>query len=406
MGFRNFIGRLKNRIKGVFKKRLSKGKLKKSPKRIGPKRASEALLPPIFEAPELIAKPQIQENPENSVKALQAIDEFSGVQLSLHTQRAYKKDLEDFFSYIRTQGIWNDWADRVTPILVAQYRMYLLRSKKLSKGSVTRKLAVLKSFYKWSSARGWVSSNPAELVKSFPQTQDSKTGFLSDAEVDRLLNHLSPAGEVGIGSALKKVVVESLLMLAVRRSEAAQMTVGDLEYMDERWNIRIQGKGDRQRILPIPSRLLQTWSEWLPRIGDDTPMGTLEENPAGWMEWCRRNAHQPLLISSRARNTETPLSSSEIARIVRKSSRKAGVVNRVSPHMLRATAITHALDQGATHRGVQQMAGWTSPLMISRYDKRRKDPKYSAILNLKYAQKKGLANSSETRSSPESSVIT
>jgi hypothetical protein len=54
--------------------------------------------------------------------------------------------------------------------------------------------------------------------------------------------------------------------------------------------------------------------------------------------------------------------------------------------MLRATAITHALDQGATHRGVQQMAGWTSPLMITRYDKRRKDPKYSGVWKLHYGQ--------------------
>ena len=56
--------------------------------------------------------------------------------------------------------------------------------------------------------------------------------------------------------------------------------------------------------------------------------------------------------------------------------------------MLRSTAITHALDQGATHRGVQQMAGWTSPLMISRYDKKRMDPKYSAVHNLQYANKR------------------
>ena len=91
-------------------------------------------------------------------------------------------------------------------------------------------------------------------------------------------------------------------------------------------------------------------------------------------------------MSTKAKTAEHALSSSEVAWIVRKSARRAGLLNRVSPHMLRATAITHALDQGATHRGVQQMAGWTSPLMISRYDKRRKDPRFSAIDQLVYAR--------------------
>jgi site-specific recombinase XerD len=81
------------------------------------------------------------------------------------------------------------------------------------------------------------------------------------------------------------------------------------------------------------------------------------------------------------------LSDGELARIVRKHCLKAGIPFRVSPHMLRSTAITHALDQGATHRGVQQMAGWTSPLMISRYDKKRMDPQYSAVHQLRYGKK-------------------
>jgi integrase len=78
-------------------------------------------------------------------------------------------------------------------------------------------------------------------------------------------------------------------------------------------------------------------------------------------------------------------------------------MKRVSPHMLRATAITHALDQGASHRGVQQMAGWTSPLMITRYDKRRKDPKQSAVHKLKYAHRP-IADAPTTAQTTEQSL--
>jgi site-specific recombinase XerD len=94
-----------------------------------------------------------------------------------------------------------------------------------------------------------------------------------------------------------------------------------------------------------------------------------------------------LLISTRAKSFDAALSTSEIGRIVRQAARFSGLSQRVTPHALRATAITHALDEGASHRGIQQMAGWTSPLMITRYDKRRKDHRFSAIHHLSYAKK-------------------
>jgi integrase/recombinase XerC len=321
-----------------------------------------------------------------AVSPLDAIFEFSGVQLSPHTQRAYKKDMEDFFAYLRTQDMWKEWGTEVDPILVANYRNHLVDMRKLAKATVTRKIAVVKSFFKWASARGWVDRNPAELVRTFPQTQESKTGFLGDVEITQLLGHYHAVDNLGLTDALSKVATETLLMLGVRRSEACQIRVGDLEYLDGTWLIKIKGKGDRDRRLPVPARLQTTWSDWFRKISEDAPRGKLSDNPATWINWAQRNKEQPLLISSRALHTGKPLSSSELGRIIRKTGRRAGLINRISPHMLRASAITHALDQGASHRGVQQMAGWTSPLMITRYDKRRKDPRFSAVLHLKYAK--------------------
>jgi integrase len=224
------------------------------------------------------------------------------------------------------------------------------------------------------------------LIKTFPQTQESKTGFLMDGEVDALLLRISWATD-RLSHQLAKVVIETLLMLGLRRSEACAIKLGDIEFNDGHWLVRISGKGDRQRLLPLPLRLQLSWAPWVQRICEDVPRGnSFAENPGEWIRFFERHKDQPLLISTRGMNYSKALSDSEVARIVRKWSKKAGLVNRVSPHMLRATAITHALDQGASHRGVQQMAGWTSPLMISRYDKRKKDPKFSGVHHLKYAQ--------------------
>ncbi len=381
MGIKSVFGRLKNGFKKLFSKKRGPRKAKDPSKRGAKRRLNEGDSADL-ESPQIVYLPEAL---PPSPSPINAIQDFSTIQLSIHTQRAYRRDLQDFFAYLRVQDLWENWSQRVGPAVVAQYREYLLHSKGLSKSSVTRKIAVLKSFFKWTLAQGYINRNPAELVKTFPQTQDSKTGFLSDEEVNQLLASLKSLDATRLGHALSKLAVESLLMLGLRRSEACQIRAEHLEYLEGRWLVRVQGKGDRERRLPIPVRLQKTWALWWQRINDEAPRQSFAENPAGWVDWKKRHFRQPLLISSRSKTFDQSLSSSELARIVRKICRRAGLINRVSPHMLRATAITHALDQGATHRGIQQMAGWTSPLMISRYDKRRNDPRFSAIYQLKYA---------------------
>jgi len=324
-----------------------------------------------------------------SIKPQMALEEFSGVQLSPHTQKAYKRDLHDFFAYLTVQGRLESWNQDLSPIDIAQYRSYLVEQKKLAKPSVTRKLAVLKSFFKWAMAREWVQFNPAELVRGFPQTQESKTGFLVDSEIDKLLTYLDFLPAERLFNGLAKTTLQTLLMLGIRRAEASRIRLGDLTFQEDKWLLRIKGKGDRERLLPLPERLIESWEHWLRRIGEEAPREpySMFGSVGMWLDYFYRNADLPLLISTRAKNFSTPLCEAEIAHIVRKFGRKAGIPQRLSPHMLRATAITHALDQGASDRSVQQMAGWTSPLMITRYDKRRRDPRYSAVYHLKFAKK-------------------
>lgn len=314
-----------------------------------------------------------------------SIEEFAVVQLSTHTARAYRKDLEDFFLYLKLRGLDSAWQSKVGPREVADFRNYLSLERKLQNATVTRKLAVLKSFFRWSEAAGYVDRNPAELVSGFPQTQDSKTGFLDGAQIQKMLSFASPL-DSRLTRALWQVVVEVLLMLGLRRSEAVAIRLGDFEFLDQRWLIAIRGKGERTRRLPVPERLLRTLSLWFLRTFEDSPAGSMVEQPDQWQKWFLAHRNTPLLMTTRAREFHQPMSSSEVGHIVRKVARRVGLVQRVSPHMLRATAITHALDRGASHRGVQQMAGWTTPLMIARYDKRKNDPKFSAVHHLDYAK--------------------
>lgn len=322
----------------------------------------------------------------NAPKPIFAIEGFAEVQLSDHSKRAYRRDLQDFIGYLKVQNLIESWNTEIGPIEIAGYRDHLIKSRGLAKSSVTRKLAVIKSFYKWALAQGWVMRNPADLVKGFPQTQDSKTGFLSDAEVDLILSYFDKFSDLGITKQGQKNIIYTLLMLGLRRSEAASIDLGHIRFENGKWTLLVKGKGHRDRILPLPDRLLENWELWLQTLFEDAPMGSFHGSPLAWVNWINAYRDQPLLISTKGKTKFARISTAEIAWTVRRVARKAGIANRISPHVLRATAITHALDQGASHRGVQQMAGWTSPLMITRYDKRRNDPDHSAVHKLKYAK--------------------
>ncbi len=388
VGIRLAVRKVGAWIRGKRKKTAIENGAESHPKKPQkPRKKRVSLPPPEADYLPQVAAPVLPVSALPRISPIPAFEEFSAVQLSAHTKRAYKKDLQDFFAWSKTQGIWEFWNAELSPVHIARYRDSLTEQRKLAKGTVTRKIAVLKSFFKWAKARGWIDANPAELVRAFPQTQDSKTSFLSEEEIHAFLGRLERRDESRLSRQQNRVVIETLLMLGLRRSEASAIRAGDLEWSDGRWLLKVKGKGDRERRLPLPPKLLLTWSRWWNRINEEAPrLAGLEQNPGAWMDWLKRHAAQPLLISTKAPSFDVALAPSDIARVVRRSARLAGLPQRVHPHMLRATAITQALDAGATHRGVQQMAGWTSPLMITRYDKKRMDPRYSAIHFLKYAQ--------------------
>lgn len=370
------VGRIRGRLK-----RRKKGDQNALPN-LSKKRRKKADISQEIEAPRI----QLPEVP--TIPADLALKNFSSVQLSAHTKRAYERDLKEFYFYLKKAQLFESW-QLLGPSEIAAYRDDLI-SRNFAKATITRKLAVLKSFYSWTIAQGYMQRNPADTVRSFPQSQDSSTGFLTEEQVYLLLNYLDRLDtESRLSNHLAKTGISMLLMLGVRRSEACQLKFEDIALTGDIWTIRVQGKGGRDRNLPIAPLLLEVFESWFKRRhAEECPQKNFVEAPAAWLDFLKRRAEEPILISTMATTFTKALSDGELARIVRKHCLKAGIPFRVSPHMLRSTAITHALDQGATHRGVQQMAGWTSPLMISRYDKKRMDPKYSAVHQLRYAQRK------------------
>lgn len=298
------------------------------------------------------------------------IQPFLKNQLSDHTRRAYETDLKQFIRFLEGKVSPGDFLN-LRPEMIIEFRKALeegrFTGRPMEKSTINRKLAVVKSYFNWLRANSLVQNNPAELVKGFPQTQESNLKGLSDEEARRILDKPNRNSKSG---AMHAAVLHVLLHLGLRKGELIGLKVGDLDEERGVRVIKVRGKGHRVRILPITERVLLELKNYFfvtRRSWEDkeSPMFLPTKNP-------------------RTGNLMKTLNPNAISYIVVRYARKCGILKPISPHSCRATCISHALDKRATHRSVQHLAGWSTPLMIQRYDKRREDLKNSAAFLIDY----------------------
>ncbi|MBI4403455.1 MAG: tyrosine-type recombinase/integrase [Deltaproteobacteria bacterium] len=306
----------------------------------------------------------------NLPKWTREIQPFLQNQLSDNTRIAYENDLKQFLLFLNGRVSPEKFIS-LEPEHIILYRKCLeegrLGSKPMQKSTINRKLAVVKSFFTWLKANRLLENNPADLVKSFPQTQESALKGLSDQEARRILDIPSLNSRTG---ALHSAILHCLLYLGLRKGELTDLKMGDLDFERGVPVIKVRGKGHRLRILPltVPVRLaLDRYFEKCSRDKSDKEASLFVATK-----------------DNRTPNAGRPLYPNAITYIVIRYAKKAGVLKRISPHSCRATCISNALDRRATHRSVQHLAGWTTPLMIQRYDKRREDLHNSAAFAIDY----------------------
>jgi integrase/recombinase XerD len=298
------------------------------------------------------------------------IQPFLQNQLSDHTRRAYETDIKQFLSFLDGR-ISSLSLNQLRADHIILYRKYLeegrLTGKGLEKSTINRKLAVIKSFLNWLRANHVISENPALLVKGFPQSQESSLKGLSDEEVCKILDMPNRNSRSG---ALHSAILNCLLYLGVRKGELIGLQMGDLDSERGVAVLKVRGKGHRVRILPITAAVQRSFEHYFAvckreRTEKEAPLFTPTKNP-------------------RTSTLSKTLNPNAVTYIVQRYAKKAGILKRISPHSCRATCISNALDRKATHRSVQHLAGWSTPLMIQRYDKRREDLKNSAAFLVDY----------------------
>jgi integrase/recombinase XerC len=258
------------------------------------------------------------------------------------TIKSYREDLFSLADYLsQANGRETAPAD-VTPLDLRGY-VSALHEAGYAKTSVARRLASLRTFYKFAQREGLAASNPAKPLRN-PRPDRKLPHFLSTDEVGRLLQAPSATTPLGLRD---RAILETMYSAGLRVSEAVGINDGDLDLAERL--IRIRGKGRRERLAPIGSFAVKAIQRWL-------AIRTLSaKEPRGLLA--------PLFTNKRGGR----LTTRSVHRMLLKHLKLTGLDLRTTPHTLRHSFATHLLDRGADIRSVQELLGHKSLVTTQIY---------------------------------------
>ncbi|HKX29297.1 MAG TPA: tyrosine-type recombinase/integrase [Blastocatellia bacterium] len=294
-------------------------------------------------------------------------NDFYDKSLSEHTRRAYRRIVNEFFAAFK-----NRHPAEILPKQVLAWRDSLLK-KRQRPNTVAFKLAVVRSFYEYLRSSGVVTLNPAatRLVPP-PELPEELAGrALTPEEARRLLAGPDRSRTDG---ARDYALLLVCLRLSLRVSEVCSLRASQLKWSHGRWIIKVKVKGGRERTLPVPNEVRAAIKEYL----------KLDGNRRRNLRCDGENAYlfQPL-VNWRTLEFDRALSTRMAWNIVARWGDFCGL-GKLSPHDLRRTAITRALDKGLSYRQVQMMSGHKDPKTVTRYDHGRDNLDQNAVNFLDY----------------------
>jgi len=254
--------------------------------------------------------------------------------LSGHTVSAYRRDLAAYAAWLAEQGI--DEAEGVTPELVAQFAAERASADpQPAASSLARLQSSVRGLHRFLAREGLAASDPTGRLRP-PKQQLSLPSALTIEQVERLLQAPSAEEPLGIRD---RALLELLYATGARVSEAIGLDVDDVSH-DE--IIRLRGKGDKERIVPVGSYARAAVDAYLTRV-----------RPA---LAAKGRASAKLFLGARG----APLSRQSAWLVIQAAAEKAQLGEHVSPHTLRHSFATHLLQGGADVRVVQELLGHAS----------------------------------------------
>jgi integrase/recombinase XerC len=257
---------------------------------------------------------------------------------SAHTIKAYRTDLAQFADYVGPQR-WDD----IDHVLIRGY-LASLYERGLSKTSVARALAALRSLYKWLAQEGEVEQNPAALVAT-PKLPKKLPRVPTIEEVNSVLDSEMP--ECSAFEERDRLILELLYGCGIRNSELIGINLDDIRWSNEL--ILVRGKGRKERYVPFGGSAKVALEAYLPQR--QRVMGQTQRSD------------KALLINLRGAR----LTTRSVGRIVKRIAVARGLSPDVHPHTLRHAFGTHMLEEGADLRAIQEMLGHERLSTTQRY---------------------------------------
>jgi integrase/recombinase XerC len=257
---------------------------------------------------------------------------------SAHTIKAYTQDLGSFSTYIGSR----EWRE-IDHVTIRGFLSHLYE-KGLSKTSVARSLAAVRSLYRWLAQEGLVEQNPAALV-STPKLPKKLPRVPTMEEMNSVLDGAMP--EIAAFPERDRLMFELLYGCGIRNSELVGIDLEQIHLKAE--IILIRGKGKKERYVPFGDAVKSALAAYLP-VRQTILSESRKNTPA-------------LLINQRGGR----LTTRSVGRIIKKIAVAKGLSPDVHPHTLRHAFGTHMLEEGADLRAIQEMLGHERLSTTQRY---------------------------------------
>ena len=282
-----------------------------------------------------------------------------------NTRRAYQGDVEAFISFCGIEQ--PDELRQVTRAHVIAWRSQL-EGEELAAATIRRKLSAVSSLFEYLCNENAVEMNPVSGVKRPSEdANEGKTPALSDAQAKMLLQ--APQGD-SLKAVRDRAILATYLFHALRRSEAAGLTVGSIQERRGVPHFKVFGKGSKIRFVPIHPAASTAIDAYLDLAGHG------EEKKGALFRPVRNR---------RTGDTESAITGDGVYWVLKDYAKKAGVkVDGLCLHALRATAATNALENAADIAFVQEWLGHANISTTRLYDRRRSRPEDSPTFKVNY----------------------
>jgi integrase/recombinase XerC len=274
---------------------------------------------------------------------------------SAHTIRSYAADLAQFRQYLAltenpgrmpslsdltSQELSQDsplsesrLTERILTIQPTEVRSFLavLRNSRYSKATAARKLATLRSFYKYLVRTGHLTASPVSVIRT-PRLDKRLPKFLDVPQIEALLN--APNSGTLLG-ARDRAILETIYSGGLRIGELVALDIEDLDEFGEA--VRVRGKGKKERLAPLGGKALEALDAYMTKRS--ARLGAMQRGP--------------LFVNRSGRR----ITDRSIRRKLNQYMLLAGIPAHISPHTLRHSFATHMLNAGADLRSVQEMLG-------------------------------------------------